>query len=73
MDPRFIFRYHASLMLKRMNTQEQGEYTFHAKSALTNASITFQVKMYRKYKTQSRTFQRDLLPFNSIETHSQQK
>lgn len=41
-------RYHASLLLKRMNPQEQGEYTFHAKSALANASITFQVKMYQR-------------------------
>lgn len=37
-----------------MNTQEQGEYTFHAKSNLTNASITFQVKMYRKLRFKSR-------------------
>lgn len=42
------FRYHASLLLKRMNAQEQGQYTFFARSDLANASITFQVQMYRK-------------------------
>uniref|UniRef100_A0AAQ4RN22 receptor protein-tyrosine kinase n=1 Tax=Gasterosteus aculeatus aculeatus TaxID=481459 RepID=A0AAQ4RN22_GASAC len=41
-------RYHATLQLKRMNAQEQGIYTFYARSDLTNASITFQVQMYRK-------------------------
>ena len=40
-------RYHATLLLKRINAQEQGQYTFHAKSHMTNASITFQVQMYR--------------------------
>lgn len=46
-----FFRYHASLHLKRMNAQEQGEYTFYARSDLANASITFQVQMYRKWQT----------------------
>ncbi|XP_033488782.2 macrophage colony-stimulating factor 1 receptor isoform X1 [Epinephelus lanceolatus] len=41
-------RYHASLQLKRMNAQEQGQYTFYAKNNLTNASITFQVQMYQR-------------------------
>ncbi|XP_029917373.1 macrophage colony-stimulating factor 1 receptor isoform X2 [Myripristis murdjan] len=41
-------RYHASLLLKRMNPQEQGQYTFHAKSHMANASITFQVQMYQR-------------------------
>lgn len=56
-----------------MNPQEQGEYTFHAKSALANASITFQVKMYRKYcfKIQSKTFQKCLASFDGIKTHGQ--
>jgi len=40
-------RYHATLLLKRMHPQEQGQYTFHARSNMTNASITFQVQMYR--------------------------
>uniref|UniRef100_H3D9P9 receptor protein-tyrosine kinase n=1 Tax=Tetraodon nigroviridis TaxID=99883 RepID=H3D9P9_TETNG len=40
--------YHASLQLKRMNAQEQGQYTFYARSNLVNASITFHVKMYQK-------------------------
>ncbi|CAG06279.1 unnamed protein product, partial [Tetraodon nigroviridis] len=44
----FLFRYHASLQLKRMNAQEQGQYTFYARSNLVNASITFHVKMYQK-------------------------
>lgn len=51
----FFFRYHASLQLKRMNAQEQGEYTFYAKSDLANASITFQVQMYRKLNTNQLT------------------
>uniref|UniRef100_A0AAQ4PJF2 receptor protein-tyrosine kinase n=1 Tax=Gasterosteus aculeatus aculeatus TaxID=481459 RepID=A0AAQ4PJF2_GASAC len=41
-------RYHATLQLKRMNAQEQGIYTFYARSDLTNASITFQVQMYQR-------------------------
>ncbi|XP_067373776.1 macrophage colony-stimulating factor 1 receptor isoform X2 [Channa argus] len=45
---RYNNRYHASLQLKRMNAQEQGQYTFYAMSEMTNASITFQVQMYQK-------------------------
>ncbi|XP_032384009.1 macrophage colony-stimulating factor 1 receptor isoform X1 [Etheostoma spectabile] len=45
---RYNNRYHATLQLKRMNAQEQGQYTFYAKSELANASITFQVQMYQK-------------------------
>ncbi|CAL8355141.1 unnamed protein product [Merluccius merluccius] len=45
---RYNNRYHATLLLKRMNAQEQGQYTFHAKSHMTNASITFQVQMYQR-------------------------
>nr|XP_057919433.1 macrophage colony-stimulating factor 1 receptor isoform X1 [Doryrhamphus excisus] len=41
-------RYHATLQLKRMNTQEQGQYTFYARSNMANASITFQVQMYQR-------------------------
>lgn len=46
----FCFRYHAILQLKRMNIQEQGQYTFYAQSEMTNASITFQVQMYRTWQ-----------------------
>ncbi|XP_056457039.1 macrophage colony-stimulating factor 1 receptor 1-like [Gadus chalcogrammus] len=45
---RYNNRYHAALLLKRINAQEQGQYTFHAKSHMTNASITFQVQMYQR-------------------------
>ncbi|XP_077387869.1 macrophage colony-stimulating factor 1 receptor isoform X2 [Festucalex cinctus] len=45
---RYNNRYHASLQLKRMNAQEQGQYTFNARSELANASITFQVQMYQR-------------------------
>lgn len=45
---RYNNRYHATLQLKRMNAQEQGQYTFHARSDLANASITFQVQMYQR-------------------------
>ncbi|KAL6117706.1 csf1r [Pungitius sinensis] len=45
---RYNNRYHATLKLKRMNAQEQGIYTFYARSDLTNASITFQVQMYQR-------------------------
>lgn len=56
-SPFFIpfFRYHARLQLKRMNAQEQGQYTFYAKSDLANASITFHVKMYRKWHSKPLT------------------
>uniref|UniRef100_A0A7N9AY14 receptor protein-tyrosine kinase n=1 Tax=Mastacembelus armatus TaxID=205130 RepID=A0A7N9AY14_9TELE len=45
---RYNNRYHASLQLRRMNAQEQGQYTFYARSDLTNASITFHVQMYQR-------------------------
>uniref|UniRef100_A0A8C5BPV1 receptor protein-tyrosine kinase n=1 Tax=Gadus morhua TaxID=8049 RepID=A0A8C5BPV1_GADMO len=45
---RYNNRYHAAILLKRINAQEQGQYTFHAKSHMTNASITFQVQMYQR-------------------------
>ncbi|KAG7247937.1 hypothetical protein CRUP_013433, partial [Coryphaenoides rupestris] len=45
---RYNTRYHATLLLKRMHPQEQGQYTFHARSNMTNASITFQVQMYQR-------------------------
>lgn len=45
---RYNNRYHAILQLKRMNIQEQGQYTFYAQSEMTNASITFQVQMYQR-------------------------
>ncbi|MED6287095.1 Macrophage colony-stimulating factor 1 receptor 1 [Characodon lateralis] len=45
---RYNNRYHATLQLKRMNIQEQGQYTFYVKSDLTNASISFQVQMYQR-------------------------
>uniref|UniRef100_A0A3B3UQ02 receptor protein-tyrosine kinase n=1 Tax=Poecilia latipinna TaxID=48699 RepID=A0A3B3UQ02_9TELE len=45
---RYNNRYVATLQLKRMNIQEQGQYTFYAKSDLTNASISFQVQMYQR-------------------------
>uniref|UniRef100_A0A3Q3W5X5 receptor protein-tyrosine kinase n=1 Tax=Mola mola TaxID=94237 RepID=A0A3Q3W5X5_MOLML len=45
---RYNNRYQASLQLKRLNAQEQGQYTFYAKSDLANASITFQVQMYQR-------------------------
>uniref|UniRef100_A0A8C7KU93 receptor protein-tyrosine kinase n=1 Tax=Oncorhynchus kisutch TaxID=8019 RepID=A0A8C7KU93_ONCKI len=44
----FPLRYSATLLLKRMIAQEQGQYTFYARSAMANASITFQVQMYQK-------------------------
>ncbi|KAM9375535.1 macrophage colony-stimulating factor 1 receptor [Pholidichthys leucotaenia] len=45
---RYNNRYHAILRLKRMNIGEQGQYSFYARSHLTNASITFQVQMYQR-------------------------
>uniref|UniRef100_A0A8C7L0W2 receptor protein-tyrosine kinase n=1 Tax=Oncorhynchus kisutch TaxID=8019 RepID=A0A8C7L0W2_ONCKI len=45
---RYNNRYSATLLLKRMIAQEQGQYTFYARSAMANASITFQVQMYQK-------------------------
>ncbi|XP_010895132.2 macrophage colony-stimulating factor 1 receptor isoform X3 [Esox lucius] len=45
---RYNNRYSATLLLKRMNAQEQGQYTFNARSAMANGSITFQVQMYQR-------------------------
>ncbi|XP_035392206.1 macrophage colony-stimulating factor 1 receptor [Electrophorus electricus] len=41
-------RYEAVLFLRRLNSDEQGRYTFHASSSRTNASITFHIHMYQK-------------------------
>ncbi|KAL0974036.1 hypothetical protein UPYG_G00214550 [Umbra pygmaea] len=41
-------RYSATLLVKRINSQEQGQYTFFARSAEANGSITFHVKMYQR-------------------------
>uniref|UniRef100_A0A673XCG7 receptor protein-tyrosine kinase n=1 Tax=Salmo trutta TaxID=8032 RepID=A0A673XCG7_SALTR len=45
---RYNNRYSATLLLKRMIAQEQGQYTFYAKSSMANASITFQIQMYQR-------------------------
>ncbi|KAK5925132.1 hypothetical protein CgunFtcFv8_017680 [Champsocephalus gunnari] len=45
---RYNNRYHATLQLKRMNAQEQGQYILYAQSDLANASIKFQVQMYQR-------------------------
>ncbi|XP_035265075.1 macrophage colony-stimulating factor 1 receptor isoform X1 [Anguilla anguilla] len=41
-------RYEAILLLKRMNFDEQGQYTFYARSSKGNASVSFNVQMYQK-------------------------
>ncbi|XP_073668333.1 macrophage colony-stimulating factor 1 receptor isoform X2 [Paramisgurnus dabryanus] len=41
-------RYEALLFLKRLNFQEMGRYTLHVQSDKRNASISFDIKMYRK-------------------------
>ncbi|KAK1789301.1 hypothetical protein P4O66_015242, partial [Electrophorus voltai] len=41
-------KYEAVLFLRRLNSDEQGRYTFHASSSRTNASITFHIHMYQK-------------------------
>ncbi|KAJ8015320.1 hypothetical protein DPEC_G00024900 [Dallia pectoralis] len=45
---RYNNRYYATLLLKRVNAQEQGQYTLYARSATANGSITFQVQMYQR-------------------------
>ncbi|KAK9963662.1 hypothetical protein ABG768_006830 [Culter alburnus] len=41
-------RYEALLFLRRLNFQEIGRYTLYVKSSMKNASITFDIKMYKK-------------------------
>ncbi|KAK7137583.1 hypothetical protein R3I94_013286 [Phoxinus phoxinus] len=41
-------RYEALLFLRRLNFQEIGSYTLHVNSSMKNASITFNIKMYKK-------------------------
>ncbi|KAG5270230.1 hypothetical protein AALO_G00190220 [Alosa alosa] len=41
------YRWEASLLLRRVNYQEQGLYTFTALSSKTNASISFKLLMYQ--------------------------
>ncbi|XP_062332370.1 macrophage colony-stimulating factor 1 receptor isoform X2 [Osmerus eperlanus] len=41
-------RYYASLQLRRVNSQEQGAYTFYTMSSKANASITFHLQMYQR-------------------------
>ncbi|KAG5853378.1 hypothetical protein ANANG_G00072660 [Anguilla anguilla] len=38
-------RYEAILLLKRMNFDEQGQYTFYARSSKANASVSFNVQI----------------------------
>ncbi|XP_048884828.1 macrophage colony-stimulating factor 1 receptor isoform X2 [Brienomyrus brachyistius] len=45
---RYKNRYVAKLVLKRMTSQEQGWYTFYARSELINNSISFKVQIYQK-------------------------
>ncbi|XP_048058726.1 macrophage colony-stimulating factor 1 receptor [Megalobrama amblycephala] len=40
-------RYEALLFLRRLNFQEIGRYTLYVKSSMKNASITFDIKMYK--------------------------
>ncbi|XP_062857069.1 macrophage colony-stimulating factor 1 receptor-like [Trichomycterus rosablanca] len=50
-ETRFIShnnRYEAMLFLKRLNSKEQGRYTFYANSSMTSASITFSIQTYQK-------------------------
>ncbi|MCI4381601.1 hypothetical protein PGIGA_G00253930 [Pangasianodon gigas] len=41
-------RYEAVLLLKRLNSKEQGRYTFYANSSKAHASITFSIRVYEK-------------------------
>ncbi|XP_067103499.1 macrophage colony-stimulating factor 1 receptor 1-like isoform X2 [Osmerus mordax] len=41
-------RYYATLQLRRVNSQEQGAYTFYTMSSKANASITFHLQMYQR-------------------------
>ncbi|XP_026135817.1 macrophage colony-stimulating factor 1 receptor [Carassius auratus] len=41
-------RYEALMFLKRLNFQETGRYTLHVNSSMKNASIAFDIKMYKK-------------------------
>lgn len=41
-------RYEALLFLKRLKFQEMGRYTLYMQNTLRNASITFDIKMYKK-------------------------
>ncbi|XP_051514407.1 macrophage colony-stimulating factor 1 receptor-like [Myxocyprinus asiaticus] len=47
-------RYEALLFLKRLNFLEMGRYTLYVKSSMRNASITFDIKMYKKPVTMVR-------------------
>ena len=62
----FPCRYHATLLLKRMKAQEQGQYTFHARSNMANASITFQVQMYRKWNSKHKLQQHSFVMIRDI-------
>ncbi|XP_059372349.1 macrophage colony-stimulating factor 1 receptor [Carassius carassius] len=41
-------RYEALMFLKRLNFQETGRYTLHVNSSVKNATIAFDIKMYKK-------------------------
>uniref|UniRef100_A0A8B9L471 receptor protein-tyrosine kinase n=1 Tax=Astyanax mexicanus TaxID=7994 RepID=A0A8B9L471_ASTMX len=41
------YRYEAVLLLSRLNSREQGRYTFYANSSKANASVTFSVQMFQ--------------------------
>ncbi|XP_072524382.1 macrophage colony-stimulating factor 1 receptor [Salminus brasiliensis] len=44
----YNYRYEAVLLLKRLNSREQGRYTFFANSSKANASVTFNIQMYQQ-------------------------
>uniref|UniRef100_A0A8C9VJU0 receptor protein-tyrosine kinase n=1 Tax=Scleropages formosus TaxID=113540 RepID=A0A8C9VJU0_SCLFO len=44
----YNYRYDFTLILKRMTAKEQGLYTFRARNAGVNASLTFRVQTYQK-------------------------
>ncbi|XP_015205530.2 macrophage colony-stimulating factor 1 receptor [Lepisosteus oculatus] len=46
----FNNRYKANLLLKRMKTEEHGQYIFYARSTKANASIKFHVRLHQKPK-----------------------
>uniref|UniRef100_A0A3B1K7Q1 receptor protein-tyrosine kinase n=1 Tax=Astyanax mexicanus TaxID=7994 RepID=A0A3B1K7Q1_ASTMX len=47
-------RYEAVLLLSRLNSREQGRYTFYANSSKANASVTFSVQMFQQPVVQLR-------------------
>uniref|UniRef100_A0A8B9RHP9 receptor protein-tyrosine kinase n=1 Tax=Astyanax mexicanus TaxID=7994 RepID=A0A8B9RHP9_ASTMX len=66
------YRYEAVLLLSRLNSREQGRYTFYANSSKANASVTFSVQMFRKCTDNSTLSPAKPIPAETVEVEREE-